>query len=51
MKSPDHKFKRIKMVLLGTVSGLFFNPKTIYIKKNEKDCNEKNLVEEEKGNV
>ena len=51
MKSPDHKFKRIKMVLLGTVSGLFFNPKTIYIKKNEEDCNEKNLVEEEKADV
>ena len=50
-KSPDHKFKRIKMVLLGTVSGLFFNPKIIYIKKNEKDCNEKNIVEEEKVNV
>lgn len=51
VKSPDHKFKRVKMIFLGSISGLFFNPEIIYIKKNDENCNENNLVEEEKDNV
>lgn len=40
LKSPNHKLKRICILLKGSISGLFFNPKIEYVNvRNEKDAN------------